>query len=129
MRTRFAAYWAALSVVLVSVSLVRNWLLHPGESRWFVAGKAAVEAALVAVLAAFCPPLLIAFCTLWLCSFVWDHAALKTAASVAIGIVLSLLAGLYLEILLLVGVFSMNNITGEFVQNWRKLGGEDPATP
>lgn len=122
MTTRWKLYWGALVASLLSVALWRTKTQYKTRSNWFVTGKAAIDTTLVVLLAAFCPPLLIAYCTLWLSQFVSASAWLKTTVSIGAGLILTVAGGLYLEIVAILGLFAIDVVTGDFVKRWQKLG-------
>jgi hypothetical protein len=62
--TDWKVYWGSLFAALFAVSLWRNNRMYKECSRLLRFGKAFMDATFVALLAAFCPSLLIAYCVL-----------------------------------------------------------------
>src|SRR5450759_2770171 len=107
--TNWKVYWGALLASLFAVSLWRNHRKYQERSRWFRLGKAFMDAALVSLLATFCPPLLIAYCVLWATQFIPGDNVIKTTCSVVAGLSFTLIGGFFLEVLLVLGVFAIGS--------------------
>ena len=120
--TKWHAYWAGLAGAMLAVNFWRNRRKYRGESELWVAGKSVVDTSLVCLLAIFCPPLLIAYSVLWLVQFVSDNPLWKTTFSVIAGISLAAIGGWLLEAVLIVGLFSIDVVTGRFLHHWRRTG-------
>ena len=120
--TKWHAYWAGLAGAMLAVNICRNRRKYRGESRLWVAGKSLADTSLVCLLAIFCPPLLIAYSVLWLVQFVSDDPLWKTSFSVIAGISLAAIGGWLLEAVLIVGLFSIDVVTGRFMHHWRRAG-------
>ena|SRR5664280_977201 len=118
MSHKWYAYWAALATAMFGVSLWRNWRKYKGRSKKFIFVKAAVDALFVGALAAFCPPLLIAYCVLQLAKYVKGDAIWKTTFSVVAGMTLSAVGGWFVELVLVVGLFAADLVTGRFLHHW-----------
>ena len=73
-----------------------------------------MDAALVSLLAAFCPSLLIAYCVLWATQFIPGDSVIKTTCSIVAGLSFTLIGGFFLEVLLVLGVFAIDLVTGKF---------------
>jgi hypothetical protein len=116
--TNWKVYWGALFASLFAVSLWRNNRKYRERSRWFRLGKAFMDAALVSLLATFCPPLLIAYCVLWATQFIPGDHVIKTTCSVVAGLSFTLIGGFFLEVLLVLGVFAIDLVTGKFFHHW-----------
>ena len=70
-----------------------------------------------------CPPLLVAVSVQWLAhQIVGKQSSWKTVITVGGGIVLSAIGGVFLEALPVLGAFSMNFLSGDFLKNWDKRG-------
>jgi hypothetical protein len=119
--TNWKVYWGALLASLLAVSLWRNNRKYQERSRWFRLGKAFMDAALVSLLATFCPPLLIAYCVLWATQFIPGDSVIKTTCSVVAGLSLTLIGGFFLEGILFVGVIAVDLVTGKFIHHWRTV--------
>ena len=116
--TNWKVYWGALFASLFTVSLWHNNRKYKERSRWFRLGKAFMDAALVSLLATFCPPLLIAYCVLWATQFIPGDSVIKTTCSVVAGLSFTLIGGFFLEVLLVLGVFAIDLVTGKFFHHW-----------
>ena len=116
--TNWKVYWGALLASLFAVSLWRNNRKYQERSRWFRLGKAFMDAALVSLLATFCPPLLIAYCVLWTMQFIPGDNVIKATCSVVAGLSFTLIGGFFLEAILFVGVFAVDLLTGKFFHHW-----------
>ena len=119
--TNWKVYWGALLASLFTVSLWRNNRKYQERSRWFRLGKAFMDAALVSLLATFCPPLLIAYCVLWATQFIPGDNVIKTTCSVIAGLSFTLIGGFFLEGILFVGVVAVDLVTGKFIHHWRTV--------
>ena len=119
---KWHAYWIGLAGAMLAVNFWRNHRKYRGESRPWVAGKSLADTSLVCLLAIFCPPLLIAYSVLWLVQFVSDDPLWKTTFSVIAGISLAAIGGWLLEAVLIVGLFSIDVVTGRFLHHWRRAG-------
>jgi hypothetical protein len=113
------AYWAAAGTALCVLAAVRNWKKYRGRSWWFIGGKAALDSGLVVVLAVFCPPLLVSLSVLWLLQFVKKDPVWQTVVAVFAGMGLMTLGGWALEILILIGTFSMDLLSSRILKHWR----------
>ena len=80
-----------------------------------------MDAALVSLLATFCPPLLIAYCVLWATQFIPGDHVIKTTSSVVAGLSFTLIGGFFLEGILFVGVVAADLVTGKFIHHWRTV--------
>jgi hypothetical protein len=120
--TKWHAYWAGLAAAMLAVNIWRNHRKYCGESKLWVAGKSFADTSLVCLLAIFCLPLLIAYSVLWLVQFVSDAPLWKTTFSVVAGISLAAIGGWLLEAVLIVGLFSIDVVTGRFLHHWRRAG-------
>lgn len=121
--TNWKLYWAALFGSLFAVCLWRNNRLYRDKSGMWKAGKAFLDAAIVALLAAFCPPLLIAYCVLWVTRRIPGSAIVKTTISVLAGLTFTLIGGFFLEVLVLIGTFAIDILTGEALRFWETTKG------
>jgi hypothetical protein len=84
-------------------------------------GKAFMDAALVSLLATFCPPLLIAYCVFWATQFIPGDSVIKTTCSIIAGLSFTLIGGFFLEVLLVLGVFAIDLVTGKFLHHWKTV--------
>ena len=116
--TSLRLYWAALFSSLFAVCLWRNHRLYRQKNWFWKTGKAILDAAIVGLLAAFCPPLLIAYCVLWLTRWIPGNAVVKTTISVLAGLIFTLIGGFFLEALVLIGTFAIDILTGDVLRFW-----------
>ena len=119
---KWHAYWAGLAGAMLAMSFWRNHRKYRGEPRLWVAGKSFADTTLVGLLAVFCAPLLIAYSVMWLVQFVSDEPIWKTTFSVIAGVSLVAVGGWLLEAVLIVGLFSIDIVTGRFLHHWRRTG-------
>lgn len=118
--SKWHAYWAGIAAAMLAVNFWRNRRKYREESRRWCVGKSVVDTSLVCLLAVFCPPLLIAYSVLWLAQFISDEPIWKTTFSVIAGISLAAVGGWFLEVVLIVGLFAIDLVTGRFLYHWRR---------
>jgi hypothetical protein len=116
--TSLKLYWTALFSSLFAACLWRNHRLYRQRSWFWKTGKAIFDAAIIGLLAAFCPPLLIAYCVLWITRWIPGNAVVKTTISVLAGLTFTLIGGFFLEALVLIGTFAIDILTGDVVRFW-----------
>jgi hypothetical protein len=107
----------------------RNSLRYPMKSIIWRATKSTVELILILFTAMRLPVILISWCCLWFTRPI-ETPWLKVTVGVLIGTILSLCSMFALEILLLISVFSMDEITGDqegFLKNLNKARKESQA--
>ena len=123
---------AFLSVLIAAVSGLlfwRNSQRYPSKTILWRALKSAIELGLVLLTALRLPMLLISWCCLWLTRPI-QTPWIKVTVGVIAGTVLGFMSMYVLELLILAGVFSVDEITGDregFLMNLRKAREEAQA--
>jgi len=115
-------FWIVLSAGISGLLLWRNTKIYPFRSAAWRATKSASEIA-VLLLSALCLPIvLITWCCIWLTRPIrtpW----IKATLGAVVGVILSAAALYSMELLLILGVLSIDDITGEregFLKNFRR---------
>ena len=115
-------FWIVLSAGISGLLLWRNTKIYPFRSVAWRATKSASEIA-VLLLSALCLPIvLITWCCIWLTRPIrtpW----IKATLGAVVGVILSATALYSMELLLILGVLSIDDITGEregFLKNFRR---------
>jgi len=115
-------FWLTLGAVVSSLLFWQNSKIYRRRSIIWRAGKSAIEVVIILLSAIKLPIVLVSWCTLWITrpiETIWIKVTVVTIAGLILG-----LLGLYaLEVLILVAVFSIDEITGEregFLNNWNK---------
>ena len=115
-------FWIVLSAGISGLLLWRNTKIYPLRSVTWRATKSASEIA-VLLLSALCLPIvLITWCCIWLTRPIrtpW----IKATLGAVVGVILSAAALYSMELLLILGVLSIDDITGEregFLKNFRR---------
>lgn len=117
---KWRVYWTSLILLLLGVSLLYNKRKYPDKSTFWLLWKSAADCGLIGFLAWLCPALLIAFISMWVLEHVKTDSILKTIAGVLTGLGLSALAGWFLEVILLLGIFGINIFTSKWLENWKR---------
>jgi hypothetical protein len=112
---------AALFATLLGLCCWRNRRKYKDRTGWFCIGKGLLDAMLLSLLAWLCPPLLIAYCVLWLTQFVPGDNVVKTTCSIVAGLLFTVIGGFFLEVVLVLGVFAMDLVTGKFLHHWEAV--------
>ena len=115
-------FWIVLSAGLSGLLFWRNTKIYPLRSRAWRAAKSASEIAVLLLAALRLPVVLITWCCIWLTRPIrtpWIKATLGAIA----GVILTAAALYSMELLLILGVLSIDDITGEregFLKNFRR---------
>jgi hypothetical protein len=115
------AFWAATIVFLSGLLLWRNKRKYPGKRAVWLITKSFTELTIVVVSALRMPALLVAWITLWITRPI-KEPWLRTTVGVLLAIGLGYLAVVAMEVILLLSVFSIDEITGEengFLRNYK----------
>ena len=115
-------FWIVLSACISGLLLWRNTKIYPFRSVAWRATKSASEIA-VLLLSALCLPIvLITWCCIWLTRPI-KTPWIKATLGAVVGVILSAAALYSMELLLILGVLSIDDITGEregFLKNFRR---------
>ncbi len=115
-------FWIVLSACISGLLFWRNAKIYPFRSRSWRAAKSACEVA-VLVLSVLClPAVLITWCCIWLTRPIRTPWINATGGAV-VGVILSAAALYSMELLLIFGALSIDDITGEregFLKNFRR---------
>ena len=105
-------FWGALCAIITGFLLWKNNKKYPEKSIYWKIFKSCIEIIILLVSALRVPVLLVSWCSVWLMRPVkttWAKATFGTL----VGIILGFLAFNVMEILLILSVFSIDDITGE----------------
>jgi len=124
---KWKAYWCGLATLLFGASVFVNRRRHRQWNMWQVFGKSILDTSLVVGFSWLWPPLMISISITWLLSQ-WKIRGLKdmqiyVLASVAAGFVLSMLATWALEVIALLGIASIGDLSLKllnFRRYWRE---------
>jgi hypothetical protein len=114
-------FWAALGGIISGLLFWRNTRRYPARSVTWRITKSASEIVILLVSALRLPVVLISWCGIWLSRPIETPWIRVTVGAVAV-IILSFFALYAMELLILIGVFSIDDITGEregFLKNLR----------
>lgn len=125
---RWRAVVGAVCGLTVIATFVVNRRRYPKESLIFVAKKTALDVSVLGLLCAFpvLTPLLITFTVMWLMSFLKLDGVYEKVAAFFSGMALGFLSLYVLEVVIGLGIFSVNVFTGRFLEEWYKVGKEKP---
>jgi len=115
-------FWIVLSACLSALLFWRNTKIYPLRPATWRAAKSAVEIAVLLLWALRLPVVLITWCCIWLTRPIRTPWIKATVGAIA-GVILSAAALYSLEVLLLLSVLSIDDITGErqgFLKNFRR---------
>lgn len=105
-------FWIVLSACISGLLFWRNAKIYPFRSVAWRAAKSASEIAVLLLSALRLPVVLIAWCCIWLTRPIrtpW----IKATVGAIVGVILSAAALYSMELLLILGVLSIDDITGE----------------
>lgn len=115
-------FWIVLSSLISGLLLWRNTKIYPHRSVAWRTVKSASEI-VVLLLSALClPVVLITWCCIWLTRPIRTHW-IKATAGAVVGVILGATALYSMELLLILGALSIDDITGEregFLNNFRR---------
>jgi hypothetical protein len=115
-------FWIALCSLISGLLVWRNAKIYPLRSVAWRAAKSASEIAVLLLSALRLPVVLITWCCIWLTRPIrtpW----IKATVGAVVGVILSATAMYSMELLLILGVLSIDDITGEregFLRNFRR---------
>ncbi len=123
-------FWIVISTCISGLLLWRNTKIYPLRSVAWRAAKSACEIAILLLSALFLPVVLITWCCIWLTRPIrtpW----IKATVGAVVGVILSAAALYSMELLLILGAFSIDDITGEregFLKNLRRAQQAEAAS-
>jgi len=100
---------------------MKNQRTHRDKTRQWQIGKSAIECVLVILAAVFLPMILVVYGSMWATRKI-EKPGFRIAASFTVGTILTLTMGWALELLVLMGVFSVDMLSDDFLayMNQRK---------
>jgi hypothetical protein len=122
---KWRLYWAGIGTGLFGICLLANRRRYQAKPWSFVLGKSVADCSLAGLMGIFCPTLLICISVMWIAERISPKAIWNTIVSVLAGITLGAIAGVILEIPLVIGVFASHLVSREWLANWKKRG--EPA--
>jgi hypothetical protein len=121
---KIKAYWGALGACLLGASLFWNKQQYPERSWLWIVGKSGVDLALLVVLTAVLPALVLAYSCIWTMDQLGPHLPKDRILRVTVAIItttgIAWLGGIFLEALLFIGVFAMDLVTGRIWTLYRQ---------
>jgi hypothetical protein len=105
-------FWAILGSVLSVLLLWQNTRRYPTEPVKWRMGKSAIELVILLLSALWLPIVLVSWCCVWLTRPIKTNW-IKATIGVLAGVSLSFMGLYVLELLLLIGVLSIDEITGD----------------
>lgn len=105
-------FWAILASIVSGLLFWRNTRRYPRRSVTWRIAKSVSEIILLLLTAVRLPVILVSWCGIWLSRPIQTPWIRATVGAVA-GIVLGFLALYAMELLILIGVFSIDDITGD----------------
>ena len=121
---KWKLYWSGLGLLLFGTSVGINRRRHRQWNWWQVLGKALLDTALVGGLCWLWPPLIISLSIIWvLKKLKCTNLQFYVLLSVGVGFLLTAMATWMLELLALVGVYSIGDLSLKllrFRKHWRE---------
>ena len=127
------AFWATAIAVLGGLLFWRNRTKYQSKSSAWLLGKSGVELLILFLTAAFMPALLIVWLVVWATRSI-ENPWLRTILGVVTGIVFGFVSNVAVEVLVILGVFSIDMKTGAhdqggFLHCWDRAKQADQAAP
>lgn len=110
-RRKWILFSSIGTLVLFVASLVRNYKLYPNRSKIWLTTKSSLDIILILLTALKLPRLLVAWIAYWLTKPVKNNIA-RISIGVGVGLFLDYLSGGFLEMLILLGAFAIDLVTG-----------------
>lgn len=105
-------YWATLITALLGVLWYKNRHFYPKQTKKWNAGKSLIECGLLVLAAAFMPLILTAYGGYWVTKRI-ARPGYRIAVGFCTGILMMLMITNFLELVVLIGVFAIEILTGE----------------
>jgi hypothetical protein len=116
---KWHAYWVGLVSLLFGALYFKNIHNHPDKTGQWRLGKTAIECILLILAAAFMPAILVIYASFYFTRNI-KRPGFKMVAGVAIGTSLMMIVGWALEILVLIGVFSIDLLSNDFLSYYKE---------
>jgi hypothetical protein len=113
---RWKLYWAGLAGTFLAAAGWHNWKKYPERSKAWLAYKSAADVGLASGLAWLFPPLLIAFSVGWILQRTRRDTVIQTIVGVVSSVSLAALSAWAMELFILVGIVSIDQVTGRLVR-------------
>lgn len=123
------AFWSLVLALLGGLLFWRNWKRYNQKSVTWLLGKSTLELLILFVTAVFMTPLLIVWLVAWATRPI-KNSWLRTIFAVLYGITFGLLSTFALEVLIFLGIFSIDMKTGAhessgFLACWKRAKDEE----
>lgn len=112
---RWKMYWIALISALFGVVLWKNYRLYNEKTRRFKLTKTLIEVPALILSAAYLPALLVVYGSMWVANK-FKRPAIKTLIGFAVGTVLMIMGGYFLEGLVIVGVIGIELLSHDVLE-------------
>jgi len=119
MKLKWYIYWTILVSVLLGTLYTKNHLNHKNRTWHWNAGKSLIECGLLVLAAAFAPILLAIYGSMLITQKI-QRPAIRVGIGFLTGIGLTLLLSSFLELVVLLGVFSIELLSGDFLGYWQE---------
>jgi hypothetical protein len=117
--TRYRLFWGALLAALLGLAFWKNSQSYPDKSRLWRFGKAVIDTGLVVLLVIYAPALLLMYVVIWLTSPFRNRITQVTTAFASV-LIVSHLAGVVFEVVAVLGVFTVDLLTGQVLARMDK---------
>ena len=108
------------AVLLYALALWKNSKSYSWKSVQWRCGKSFIDTSLVLLAAFYMPALLVAWAVIWVTRGI-TRRSLQITSAVALGVAFSAVGGVALEVLCILGIFSVDLLTGaQGVYGWWK---------
>lgn len=114
---KWKLYWASMISIMVGLVFWKNHRLYPGKGYTWWITKTVVEAGILVIVTMYAPVLLVVYGSMWITESINIKSnKLKIGLGVLIGMMLALLADLVLEVLVVLGIFSIELVSRDFIK-------------
>lgn len=111
---KWSVYWTALVGALLGVLWLKNSHTHKDKTTQWNLGKSIIECILLVLAVAFMPAIIAIYGSMWITKGI-KRPGIKILVGFSVGTVLMIVMGWALEILVLVGVFSIDVLSDDFL--------------
>ncbi len=116
-------------MALYGLAFWKNSKSYIYKSRNWRLGKSAIDCSLVITAALYLPALLVGWTVMWLARPI-QRRGIQVTLAIVLGILLSSIGGIALEVLCVLGIFAVDLLTGyQGVYGWWKLGPPEEFLP